>query len=402
MAEINEIKDGIQDAAFVQWRKNLCRGTIAGATGMGKSRIAVMAMEYIRKSVEPLSPRILILVPTEELRDKNWPEEIRKWCKTDAEYEKVMLNVRMECYASAHTVQGEQWDLVVLDEIHHMTDRVETLFHYNQIIAVLGLTATPPNQKRDLVKYTLISQYAPVVFKYTLDQGVDDGVVADFEIIVINEGLDNIKKNITGGTAKAPFLTTEAKQYEYLNNVCKRAMAMPQSPQKDNAVKFSILKRSRFIYNLPSKTALARELLKRLPEDQRIITFCGGIEQSRELFGENVYNSKDKKLNKLEEFKKNLDMKRLGVVNAVDEGHNIPDMDIAIIVQTNSNDRTIVQRIGRVVRVREGHKALVFVLCAAGTQDEFWVKKALSEFDQSKIKHIHSRDIYTGSFFENR
>jgi superfamily II DNA or RNA helicase len=401
MTDINEVKSGIQDAAFVQWDKEQ-RGTVAGATGMGKSRIAVMAMTRVRMEKYPIQPRILIMVPTEELRDKNWPEEIRRWCKDDEEFEQAMEGVRLVCYASAPTVQEGAWDLVVLDEIHHMTERVEQLFYNNLMHRVLGLSATPPDAKRDPIKYSLINQYAPVIFQYTLEQGVEDGVVADFEIVVVMEGLDNIKKNIKGGTAKAPFMTTEAKQYEFLDRVVKRSMAMPDGPRKSDAIKFSQLRRTRFIYDLPSKTALAKALLEKLPPDDRIITFCGGIEQSRELFGEEVYNSKDKKLNKLEEFKKNLDMKRLGVVNAVDEGHNIPDLDMAVLVQINSNSRTLVQRLGRVVRYREGHKALVFLLCAQGTQDEHWVKKALAEFNPARIKHIHSREIYTGSFFENR
>lgn len=391
------MKDALQWAAFNEWKK-MSRGTVAGATGIGKSKIAIMAIEWLM-SVKP-GARMLMVVPTEALRDENWPSEFAKWLDPVTAAE-LSQQLEIICYASVPKYQGNHYDLVILDEVHHITERSGVLFTNNRIHRTLGLSATPPNAKADWTKHEIISTFCPVVFVYSLDQGVRDGVVADYEIVVVVEPLDNINKTIQGGTAKAPFMTTEYKQYEYLSNVVKKTQAMPQGPHKVNAMKFAMLRRTRFVYDLPSKTALAKEVLKRLPEDARIITFCGGIEQSRELFGEDVYNSKDKRLGKLQEFK-DLKIKRLGVVNAVDEGHNIPGLDIALIVQTNSSDRTIIQRLGRILRHRPGHKGLAVILCSQGTQDESWIKKALLDLDPQKITYIPSREIYTGKFFENR
>jgi superfamily II DNA or RNA helicase len=357
-------------------------------------------LELHAYSSDGKDPKILLVVPTEALRDENWPAELALWC-TEKELERVNKYLEIICYASAPMYQGNTYDLMIFDEVHHLTDRSGVLFSGNLVNYTLGLSATPPNPKADPFKHALIQQFCPVVFIYSLDQGVDDGVIADYEIVVIVEPLDNIKKNIQGGTKKAPFMTTEYAQYNYLSAIVKKTFAMADGPNKANAVKFAMLKRTRFVYDLPSKTELARVLLSKLPVDARILCFCGGIEQSRELFGENVYNSKDKKLDKLQEFK-DLKIDRLGVVSAVDEGHNIPLLDIAVIVQASSSDRTIVQRIGRVLRVRDNHKGLVFILCSQGTQDESWIKKALESFDPQKITYIPSREIYTGQFFAGR
>lgn len=394
------MKDAIQEAAFHEWMK-AGRGTVAGCTGMGKSRIAVMAIKW-RLDMQPVaSKKILLVVPTEALRDENWPAEIALWADSPKQLAYIMENLEIICYASVPKYQGKQYDLVIFDEVHHLTDRSGMIFTNNLMNYVLGLSATPPHAKNDPFKHALIRQFCPVVFIYSLDQGVEDGVIADYEIIVIIEPLDNINKVIPGGTKAKPFLTTEYAQYNHLSAIVKRAQSMPQGPHKENALKFSMLKRTRFVYDLPSKTALAKVLLSKLPAEARILTFCGGIEQSRELFGQDVYNSKDKKLDKLQHFK-DLKIKRLGVVNAVDEGHNIPELDIAVIVQANSSNRTIVQRIGRVLRQREGHKGLIFILCSQGTQDESWIKKALEEFDSQKVTYIPSREIYTGQFFVDR
>jgi superfamily II DNA or RNA helicase len=289
--------------------------------------------------------------------------------------------------------------LLVWDEIHKITPLSAQALTNNYVRWILGLTATVPDPKRDPEKVAIINTYCPVVFVYTLDQGVADGVVADYHLFVIMDSLDNITANIQGGTKAKPFMTTEAKQYNYLDNVAKRTMAMAPGPKKADATKFAILRRMRFIYNLPSKTKLAATLLSKLPDTLRIITFCGSIKQSQELFGENVYNSENKKPNMLDAFKKML-INRIGVVDAVNEGHNIPGLDIGIIVQTNSNERSLIQRMGRVVRFREGHKAILFVLCTQGTQDEHWVRKATSDLDSTKITYLHSREIYSGNFIQ--
>jgi superfamily II DNA or RNA helicase len=395
---IAEIKSGVQEAGFLKWVANFMKGTVVFATGVGKSKLAIDAILYVLQ--EKPSARILLVVPTEALRDENWPAEISKWVSAD-QLELVNTQLEIICYASIPKYQSQIYDLLILDEVHHITERSEQIITGNVVRRVLGLSATPPDEKRDFDKHRIIQKYCPVVFSYNLDQGVDDGIVADFEIVVVMEPLDNINKTIVGGTKKKPFLTTEANQYKYLDQLCKRTMSMTAGPNKENAVKFSLLKRTRFIYNLPSKTKLVKEILSHFDEHTRILTFCGGIEQSRELFGEDVYNSKDKKNDKLNALKEGK-INRIGVVDAVDEGHNIPGMDVAILAKITSNERQIVQRIGRIVRIRPNHKGLIFILCSIGTQDESWIKKALQDFDPQKITYIPSREIYTGEFFKNR
>lgn len=392
----NEVQSAIQESALGSWERAGMRGSIAGATGMGKSKVAIDAI--VKMLTSHASGVVYLIVPTEELRDKNWPAEFEKWVPQHKDL--IAERLRIICYASAHKVMGENVLLVVFDEIHHLTSLSNSFMTQNLVRYVLGLSATIPGPKDDIFKYEIIRDVAPLCFVYTLDQGVEDGVVSDFEVLVIMEPLDNISKVIDGGTKKKPFKTTEAAQYKYLDTSLKKVMSMPAVAGRDERIKFMMLKRSRFIYNLPSKTRLAKDLIGLVPPDLRMIFFCGGIEQSRELFGDDVYNSKDKKLNKLDEFKKNLEMKKLGVVNAVDEGHNIPQVDWAVVVQASSGKRQMTQRIGRVVRYRPGHKALIIVLCAQGTQDEYWIKSGLEGIDESRITRIPSREIYKPGFFD--
>ncbi|WP_372341155.1 DEAD/DEAH box helicase, partial [Escherichia coli] len=142
--------------------------------------------------------------------------------------------VKTVCFAPLKKELGKKYKLVILDEVHRLTDMSAAAFKEtgediltefmaeNLAEAVMGLTATVPDPKRDPDKARIIAQIAPVVFTYSLDQGVEDGMIADYKIRVIQSVLDNSTKNIKGGTKQKPFLTTEAAQYEYLEKQIRK------------------------------------------------------------------------------------------------------------------------------------------------------------------------------------
>lgn len=395
----NYVRGLIQDQGYAAWEGAGFIGTLAVATGVGKSKIAVWAM--IRLIKENPNARILLVVPTEKLRDENWPEEFTKWKVSKV----IMPRLKAICFASLSKEKNQKYDLVVLDEIHRLTelsatgftreddtgatgaDGLRSFFQNNLAPKVLGLTATVPDIKRDPIKYHIIKEIAPVIFKYTLDQAVQDGVVADFEIRVIEIPLERVLKEIKGGTAQHPFMQTEVSAYEWLNKKVNQALAMSKgNPAMQKNAKFKLLERTRFIANLPSKERVAHLVLQKIHfgQNKRTVVFCGGIEQSRRICGQNVFNSEDKSTGMLELFKaEKIDL--LGVVNALNEGHNIPNLDQILVVQVSSNDRDIIQRIGRAIRKRPGHKAMIYILCSTGTQDASWVKKSLANLDPARI-----------------
>jgi len=143
------------------------------------------------------------------------------------------------------------------------------------------------------------------------------------------------------------------------------------------------------LYDLKSKTELAKYMLDNIiNHNLRLLIFCGSIKQAETLC-DYTYHSKttDEHLNMFVNKKIN----RLACVQALNEGHNIPKVDAALIVQLNSNDKDLIQRIGRVIRLRDGHKANIWILSTIDTQDEKWVDKALSNFNN--IVYINEKNI---------
>ena len=376
---VNLIREKVQAEAIQAVIANN-GGMVAMATGSGKSRVAV---ELAKWYIKPYDHGAL-LVPTEKLRDENWKEEFAKWeCDLWEDFDRL-------CYASASKLKDKTIQLAILDEGHNITELSSEFFLNNDVERTVLLTATPPSDKD---KVQILSDLdIKLVYELTLDQAVRLGFVAPYKITVITVPLDNVTKNVPGGTKAKPFMTTESSCYAYWNKRVQSCFG-DTTPQGRAKMKFAILGRMQFIYKIPSKTAVIKFLLdKVVPEEDRTIIFCGNIEQAEQVSstfyhsksGDTHYNAfKAKKIN------------RLSCVKAINEGHNFPGVDSGIIGQLNSKEKDLVQRIGRLIRFRPGHEAHLYIVVSESTQDEKWLETATENLDQSKIEHVRFTNFKT-------
>lgn len=376
---VNLVREKVQDEATQAVIDNDGRGIVAMATGSGKSKVAINVAKYYAKQKKASHyDGNCLLVPTEKLRDENWKDEFEKW-KAKAIFEKTE---RM-CYASASKFESFDYYLAILDEGHNLTELSSEIFVNNNIEHVIVLTATPPtnNEKKKLFERLAI----PIVYQLSLDDAVKLGFVAPYKINVVYTQLDEVNKNVKSGNKTNPFYQTEAQKYNYL------------STQYENAPKYSkerfraSLNRMRFIYNLQSKTEAAKYILQNIvPKQNRTLIFCGSIPQANELC-EHRFHSKtsDEDYNKF----RNGEIDKMSCVQAINEGHNFVGIDDALATQINSNEKDLIQRIGRTIRYRFGHEAIIWILVCKNTQDEVWLNSAIENFDKSKVNFYSFEQI---------
>lgn len=372
----------VQKEGREAWFKAYCRGTLAWATGVGKTKAAIdiieqLRHEYLQRYAEGM-PQGLLVTPTEEMRDIDWPAEFELW------------NVSMEgitsvCYASLAKEKLEKYDFIIYDECHRLTmANLKRQAEANK--PALGLTATFPKAmyEEEAERVNLLAALLPPVHSIGTDEAVDLGLIADFEVMVLKFHLDDVNKNIKAGTKAKPFMTTEKAQYAYLTKRIQMAIV-----KKIDGLRYAaIANRAKFLYNLPSKLRLAKLCLSKLNvPGKRTIVFSGSIEQANELGGDNVYHSLSTR-DALQRFQdKIIDL--IVAVRALNEGKNLTEPDQALVAQMDSIDRNIVQRIGRVIRRRKDNpafKARVVILVALGTADEQWYKTAIADFDSKRIQ----------------
>ena len=81
------------------------------------------------------------------------------------------------------------------------------------------------------------------------------------------------------------------------------------------------------------------------------------------------------------------DFKTLGAIGTLNEGVTIPNLKNAIVLHSFSNPTKFKQRLGRLLRLNPDDHAHIHVLCYKNTKDEEWVRNALKEYKDSKIKY---------------
>lgn len=382
----NYLKSVVQTEALQAWKNNKCIGLIAMATGTGKSKIVIDFLKENHKNHKGIYTTNLLVVPTEVLRDNNWKEEFDKWNGTEV----FMNNVAPTCYASLNKPHILNYGYIICDEAHNLTENNSTFFTGNYYKGILALSATPP---KDPIKKKILADLGiKVVYELPLDMAVKLRLVSPYEIVIVETTLDNKEKIIKGGTKKVPKLLTEKEQYFALDKKINY-WTFIHKPSNQKMIDIAIITKMRFVYNLPSKLKAAKFIKSLLSIEERNLIFCGSIEQSKKL-SQYQYNSKttDVDLNRFI----NGEIDELSCVNALNEGINIGLVNNALIVQLNSNERTLIQRLGRTVRYTEGHSAKIIIICCTDSKDLTWVNKAIVNLDTNKIRRIKIEDLIEG------
>jgi len=408
---VNSIKDAIHKEANKALSIAQNWGSVYMATGTGKTKMAIMKISNLL--AHNYKAKVLVVVPTIRLRDNGWKEECIKWY---SDGQVVWDNsITIECYASLAKIKDKHYDLVILDEGHNLNENNSIFFKNNKVDNCILMTATQPNKERMKI---LISLKLNAVYSITVDEATLLGIIAPYEITIVTVPLDDKDEYITvGSKIKGYRQTTEMKNYLYLTNNRFRGY-------------MGLIKRMQFIGSLKSKTEATKYILSLIPDTLRTLIFCGSKKQANEVCPyrhyskpsppskkklqekatENAYNKYNEELeqynrdifiynntvvNMLDRFIDE-EINKLSCVEALNEGQNLPNIDIGLVAQLNSKQLTFIQRLGRIIRYRVGHTGKIIIVCASETEDWNWVKKALKGLDMSKIRYISLEDLKNG------
>jgi superfamily II DNA or RNA helicase len=393
-AYIAVLRTQIANEVSFKFHENGKKGAIDAATGVGKSYFAIKeCIDLVSKRPQA---KILLVVPTEELRDNNWKDEFEKWGAIDI----YNNNLKRVCYASLHKIRNEQFDFIIEDEYHHITTANAIFFKHNIYEGIMCLSATKP---KSLEKLRLLEAIGiKTIVHIPLATAVKLKLVSPYSILVVETRLDNFNRNIEAGGKEKKFMVTEKQNYDYKDKKLQKMLYSKKDKEGRKKYEYAIRERMRLVYNMSSKKEIARYLLDNfIPESEKYLIFAGSIEHANELC-KYKFHSKNKRYNAkhLQLFNDDI-TNRLACVEALNEGVNIRKVKGALALQVNSVDRDLVQRLGRLIRYVRGHKGKFIILCCIDTQDKEWTETALESFDESTITRTSYSQILVGNFKYN-
>lgn len=401
-------KKELQDKA-VQDLETKKRLILEWPTSLGKGYVGA---RIISKFVHQLTnPRILLVV-AETLHKNNWKEEFQ------SQGELYSYNsITTECYASLKNYKDTSWDLIVLDEMHHVqSDLRMEVFSTIKSERILGLSATMP---KDLVMLLNVCFGHFTISKVTLDEAIKNEWLPEPKIYLISLELDT--RNSTEVYVKEWGTTSKRRviscRYEDRWTFIRNRRTYPHCSlhitctpwQKYNLIQeeieywqkmyFSTRKeyiKTKWLYQCTVrkvflgqlKTKIVQQLLSKL--NKRYICFCTNIEQAEILGGENCIHSKKEDTREIVQAFNEGRINSLFAVGMAQEGMNLTNIEAGIIVQLDGKERPFLQKTGRVMRAED---PIQYIFYYKNTRDEEYMKRVLEGIDSNYIKTLNLNDL---------
>jgi superfamily II DNA or RNA helicase len=356
-----------QSEAVARWQIAGARGVLALPTGCGKTVVAMAA-------IARLGVATLCLVPTRVLLDQ-WtralsaatPHPIGRLGDGDH----VVAPITVATYASAASWMpriGDRFGLVIVDEAHHVGAWCAAeIFEMLVAPARLGLSATPPGDSTALARHV-----GSIVYALSIDD-LRGSALADYELEVIPIVLEREERRRyreLRGRFAASYSAFQRKMPDAAWSEYVRA----SSQTVEGRAALAAWREYRGLLAYPEgKRSVLRELLAR-HADRRTLVFTADNTTAYAIARELLVMPITHEIRRGERAKA-IDGFRSGerpvLVSSqvLEEGFDVPDAEIAIVVGGSASERRHVQRIGRVLRPRDGKRARVYELAVADTTE---------------------------------
>jgi superfamily II DNA or RNA helicase len=347
------------------------RGVVVLPTGAGKTVLALMAVA--RMGVRPL-----IVVPTIELL-KQWTEGLRKHLGLPEEaVGQVGGGVRQVRAATVITYDSawrrprelRPFGLLIFDEAHHLPSAsYRRIAEASRAPYRLGLTATP--ERADLLHHDLERLIGPVVFRRSPGELARARHIASFrqERLFID--------------------LTDEEEYQYHQLMSRFQWYMARNRLRGQGFQQLVLRAAsdpaardalrchqqarQVALNASGKAEQVLALLRRHADD-RVLVFCEYTSvvdtlSRRFLLPAITYRTPavERRLT-LHRFRGG-DYTKLVTGRVLNEGVDVPDANVAVVVSGSATPREQIQRLGRVLRPKRD-EAVLYEIIARGTVEE--------------------------------
>jgi superfamily II DNA or RNA helicase len=358
-----------QRAAALQWELAGRRGLLVLPTGSGKTRVALALLAATRAPA-------LCLVPTRALLAQ-WISELGHvysgeiGCLGDGQQR--IERITVSTFESAYRLMpriGKSFEFLIVDEVHHFGANVrDEALEMCMAPMRLGMTATPPAEPA----LTRLGQLiGPVVYQL----GVADlagKYLADFELVVVRLGLDRSERaayaaeqRVFGNVRRAfQRLHPEGSWQDFVS-------AASQSAEGRAAL--AAWRRARKLIGYTSAKAAALRLLLARHRQEKLIVFTADNAAAYAIAREQLIMpitcdiSRRERERALDAFRRG-ELRALVSARVLNEGIDVPDAEVAVIVAGTLGQREHVQRIGRLLRPAPEKRAVVYELVTMATSE---------------------------------
>ena len=426
------------------WEQNGRRGIAQVATGAGKTVLALKALQRMREQFPDTS--VKIVVPTIPLAHQ-WQSALLRDAPIGNEFpgffgggrrddagSRVMIYIVNSARdaLSAHIrkeLAQNHHIFLICDECHHYASpQNRRIFDFltpdiaaGSLYACIGLSATPLQTEND---ETLVRTLGPVIYQYSFEEAVRDDVLSPFAVCEVStsfsaeEFMEYCRLSAEIGTLLAklyaihPNLERMGKM-KFLRAVSHMAHEAEMNPE-DPAAAFLLktYQRKEISVLASSRIQCGLALLERLRSTDRVIIFCERISQADEMaaairrrFGNicALYHSgmtREARSRNMLLFQEN-SVRVLVSCRCLDEGIDVPDANIGIVLSGSAVERQHIQRLGRLIRRAEGKDtACLYHISVKESAEDSAFLPGLAQTEKFSLRYYPMERDFSNDLYE--
>ncbi len=357
-----------QVAALERWIEHDGRGLVVLPTGAGKTVVALMAIERMRL-------RTLVVVPTIELLYQ-WRDAIVERLQITGgkvgvvgDGQKEWRPITVTTYASAAmpTARIGATGLLICDEAHHLpSPAYAEIARRSNAPYRLGLTATP--ERADGQHRALAELIGPEIYRRAPADLSAEGHVAQYDerrVFVSLTPDEQLRYDALIGEWKwfvASKRSLLSRGGDFFGELIRRSGNDPQARRALHAHH-----QARMIaLNAEAKLAQVERLLGQHPHDKVIVfseynALVDALSERLALPSITYKTSAEERKVTLNAFRDGT-YSKIVTGRVLNEGVDVPDANVAIVVSGSSTTREYIQRLGRIIRPKEQRAVLYEVI----------------------------------------
>lgn len=360
-----------QKLALDHWSAANSRGLIVMPTGTGKTEVALTAMQQCQTST-------LIVSPIRDLMYQ-WHRRIQRGFGIDAgilgDGKREIRPITVTTYDSAfiHMDQiGHQYGLVIFDEVHHLAGlNLRQAAELCPAPSRLGLTATL--ERTDGQHSILLNLIGPIVYRQEVSEA-RGRTLAQYESMRIPVHLTASEQRLYDQAAETvrTFVMERRKKdplYTW-QNACADSARDPLARRALRAFRFKSA-----IEDRAEEKLRVLEDLFRLHPHERILIFAGSNTMAMDISRRFLlpvllhYSRKDERQAMLAGLADG-HFRALVANQVLDEGIDLPEVKIAIVVGGLASTRQAKQRLGRILRKSGSARAVLYEIVCIETREK--------------------------------
>ncbi|MBF0261707.1 MAG: DEAD/DEAH box helicase family protein [Magnetococcales bacterium] len=366
-----------QKKAFEAWVQAEGRGVVVLPTGSGKTLIARMAITRAQRDTLILAPTINLVQQWHDQLGQAFGERIGMLGGGEYELQPLTVSTYDSAYIHMERI-GNRFGLLICDECHHLPATTTRLAALMCVAPYrLGLTATP--ERTDGGEEDLFNLLGPLVYRCEIAD-LEGEFLAPYRLEEVPVILDEDERQAYDAAYAhyREFARSTGVSFSKPNGWSQFIMVCGRSREGREAMAAYRLQK-RLARASRAKLRTVWSLLRR-HRHERALLFTDDNDTAYAI-GETFFLPVITHKTKISERSRFLEGFRAGefpfLVNSrvLNEGIDLPEVSVGIIVSGSGSIREHVQRLGRLLRPRAGKQAILYELVSQDTAETFTSKR---------------------------